>query len=123
MRDFQYRTHQWLQGKAWDGATPVGPWLITPDEVGDVGGLILRTAVNGQVVQEASTELMIFDIATLVSTISQFTALDPGDLIMTGTPAGVGFRRDPQLLLCDGDVVTVEIDRIGRLENRIVDER
>lgn len=122
MRDYQYKTHQWLQGKAWDDATPVGPWLITPDEV-DVSKLTLRTTVNGQVVQEASTELMIFDVATLVSTISEFTALQPGDLILTGTPSGVGFRRDPQLLLGDGDVVVVEIEGVGRLENRIVAER
>jgi acylpyruvate hydrolase len=122
MRDYQYKTHQWLQGKAWDAATPVGPWLVTSDEVGDPSKLTLRTAVNGQVVQEAFTELMIFDVATLISTISEFTALEPGDLILTGTPSGVGFRRDPQLLLADGDVVAVEIEGIGRLENRIVDE-
>lgn len=123
MRDYQYKTHQWLQGKAWDAATPVGPWLVTPDELGDVAQLTLRTTVNGQVVQEACTELMIFDIATLVSTISEFTGLEPGDLILTGTPSGVGFRREPQLLLGDGDVVEVEVEGVGRLENRIVAER
>jgi acylpyruvate hydrolase len=122
MRDYQYKGHQWLQGKAWDASTPVGPWLVTPDEIGDVSQLTLRTTVNGQVVQEASTELMIFDIATLVSTISEFAALEPGDLILTGTPAGVGFRREPQLLLGDGDVVVVEIEGVGRLENRIAEE-
>lgn len=122
MRDYQYKTHQWVQGKAWEAATPVGPWLVTPDEVGELAARTLRTTVNGQVVQEASLELMIFDIATLVSTISEFTALEPGDLILTGTPSGVGFRRDPQLLLGDGDVVVVEVDGVGRLENRIVDE-
>jgi acylpyruvate hydrolase len=120
MRDYQYKTHQWLQGKAWDAATPVGPWLVTPDEVGDVHQLVLRTTVNGEVVQESSTELMIFDVATLVSTISEFAALAPGDLILTGTPSGVGFRREPPLLLGDGDVVEVEVDGIGRLRNRIV---
>jgi len=123
MRDYQYKAPQWLQGKAWDAATPLGPWLVTPDEVGDVGSLTLRTTVNGQVVQEASTAQLIFDIATLVSTISEFTTLDPGDVILTGTPSGVGFRREPPLLLGDGDVVVVEIEKVGRLQNRIVDER
>jgi acylpyruvate hydrolase len=122
MRDYQYKSPQWLQGKAWEAATPLGPWLVTPDEVGDVGSLSLETTVNGQVVQEASTKQMIFDIATLISTISEFTSLDPGDLILTGTPSGVGFRREPKLLLGDGDVVVVEIEKVGRLENRIVDE-
>jgi acylpyruvate hydrolase len=122
MRDYQYKTHQWVQGKAWDASTPLGPWMVSADEMPDPRGLTLRTTVNGDVVQEASTDLMIFDIATLVSVISEFTTLRPGDLILTGTPSGVGFRRDPQLLLADGDVVAVEIDRIGRIENRMVSE-
>ena len=116
MRDYQYKTHQWLQGKAWDASTPVGPDLVTLDEAPDV--LTLRTLVNGEKVQEASTELLIFDVATLVSVISQFATLEPGDLILTGTPGGVGYRRDPQLLLTDSDVVTVEVDGVGRIENR-----
>jgi acylpyruvate hydrolase len=123
MRDYQYKTHQWLQGKAWDASTPVGPWMVSADELGNPSGLVLRTTVNGQVVQEASTDLMIFDVATLISVISEFTTLNPGDLIFTGTPSGVGFRRDPQLLLGDGDVVAVEIERVGRIENRMVSER
>jgi len=122
MRDYQYKSPQWLQGKAWEATTPLGPWLVTGDEVGDVGSLSVKTTVNGQVVQEASTAQLIFDIATLISTISEFTSLDPGDVILTGTPSGVGFRRDPKLLLGDGDVVVVEIDKVGRLQNRIVDE-
>jgi acylpyruvate hydrolase len=122
MRDFQYRTHQWLQGKAWDASTPLGPALVTPDEAGDPGALTLRTLVNGEVVQESSTNLMIFPVPTLLSVISQFTTLQPGDVILTGTPAGVGFRREPQLLMGDGDVAVVEIDGIGRTENRFVAE-
>jgi acylpyruvate hydrolase len=122
MRDFQNRTHQWLQGKAWDASTPVGPYLVTAEEVGDPGALTLRTIVNGQVVQEASTAQLIFDIPTLVSRISEFTTLEPGDLILTGTPGGVGFRREPPLLLGPGDVVAVEIDRVGRIENTMVAE-
>ena len=120
MRDYQNKTHQWLPGKAWDASTPVGPELVTLDEVGPLDELTLRTIVNGKTVQEASTALMIFDVPTLVSVISEFATLEPGDLILTGTPAGVGFRRDPPLLLGDGDVVTVAVDRVGRIENRFV---
>jgi acylpyruvate hydrolase len=123
MRDYQYKTHQWLQGKAWEASTPIGPWMVSAGELGSPTGLTLRTAVNGQIVQEASTDQMIFDVPTLVSVISEFTTLNPGDLIFTGTPSGVGFRRDPQLLLGDGDVVAVEIERVGRIENRMVTER
>jgi acylpyruvate hydrolase len=122
MRDYQHKSGQWLQGKAWDASTPVGPHLVTAEEVGDVGGLGLRTLVNGRTVQSASTELLIFDVATLVSVLSEFATLEPGDLILTGTPGGVGFRRDPQLLLSDGDVVVVEVDGVGRIENRFVAE-
>jgi acylpyruvate hydrolase len=120
MRDYQNKTHQWLQGKAWEACTPVGPQLVTLDEVGDLDALTLRTTVNGQVVQEASTSLMIFDVPTLVSTLSEFTTLEPGDLILTGTPSGVGMRREPPLLLGPGDVVSVELDGVGRLENTCV---
>jgi acylpyruvate hydrolase len=122
MRDFQNKTHQWLPGKAWDASTPVGPHLVTADEVPDPGALRLRTTVNGEVVQDAATGMMIFDVPTLVSTISEFATLEPGDLILTGTPAGVGFRREPQLLLSDGDVVTVEVDGVGKIENKVVAE-
>jgi acylpyruvate hydrolase len=120
MRDYQSKTHQWLQGKSWEATTPVGPTLVTLDEAGDLGALTLRTTVNGKVVQEASTSLMIFDVPTLVSTISEFTTLEPGDLILTGTPSGVGMQRDPPLLLKAGDVVSVEIDGIGRIQNTFV---
>jgi acylpyruvate hydrolase len=123
MRDFQYKTAQYTQGKSWDASCPVGPQLVTPDEVGDAQNLDILTKVNGETVQHSSTAMMIFDIATLISTISVFTALAPGDLILTGTPSGVGFRRDPPLLLKPGDEVVVEIERIGRLENRMVAEQ
>ena len=122
MRDFQYRTHQWLQGKAWDASTPLGPALVTADEVPDPAALTLRTLVNGELVQEATTDLMIFPVPTLISVVSEFATLQPGDVILTGTPAGVGFRRDPQLLMGDGDVAVVEIDGIGRTENQFVSE-
>ncbi len=121
MRDYQYKTHQWLQGKAWDASTPLGPDLVTLDEITEP--LTLKTFVNGEKVQEASTELLIFDVPTLLSTVSEFATLEPGDLILTGTPGGVGFRRDPPLLLNDGDVVIVEMEQVGRIENRCVAEQ
>jgi acylpyruvate hydrolase len=120
MRDYQYKTHQWLQGKAWDACTPLGPELVTADEVPDPGALELRTFVNGQEVQHASTELLIFSVPTLIRVISEFATLEPGDVILTGTPGGVGFRREPRLLLGGGDQVVVEISGIGRIENRFV---
>jgi acylpyruvate hydrolase len=121
MRDYQYRTHHWLQGKAWDASAPVGPDLVTLDEITEP--LTLRTFVNGQKVQEASTQLLIFDVPTLVSAVSEFATIEPGDLILTGTPGGVGYRREPQLLLKDGDVVAVEVEGVGRIENRMVAEQ
>ncbi|HET6506102.1 MAG TPA: fumarylacetoacetate hydrolase family protein [Baekduia sp.] len=122
MRDFQHKSHQWLQGKAWDASTPVGPFLVTPDEVPDPQALRLRTIVNGRTVQDATTDLMIFDVATLVAAVSEFATLQPGDLILTGTPGGVGVRRDPPLLLGPGDVVAVEVDGVGRIENTMKEE-
>jgi acylpyruvate hydrolase len=118
MRDYQYRTHQWLQGKAWDDSTPVGPDLVTRDEITEP--LTLRTFVNGEKTQDTSTDLLIFAVATLVSAVSEFATLEPGDLILTGTPGGVGYRREPKLLLRAGDVVVVEVDQVGRIENRCV---
>ena len=122
MRDYQYKTHQWLQGKAWDRSTPVGPYLVTPDEIGDPAELKIELQLNGAVMQTGSTAEMIFDVATLVSTISEFTALEAGDTILTGTPSGVGYRRDPQVFLRPGDEVSVEIESLGRIENRITAE-
>lgn len=120
MRDYQYKTHQWLQGKSWDACTPVGPDLVTREEITEP--IALRTLVNGRQMQETSSELMIFDVATLISAVSEFATLEPGDLILTGTPGGVGYRRKPKLLLSDGDVVAVEVDQVGRIENRCVSE-
>lgn len=123
MRDFQYRSHQWLQGKAWDGCTPVGPALVTLDEVADPQDLDIELAVNGEVYQSSNTSRMIFDIPAIVATTSQFTRLECGDLILTGTPAGVGYRRDPQVFLSPGDQVRVTIDSLGTLTNRFVAEQ
>lgn len=122
MRDYQYKTHQWLQGKAWERSTPLGPWLVTPDEVGDPSALELRLSLNGQVLQEASTAQMMFGVQALISYVSEFVTLATGDVLMTGTPGGVGFRRDPQVFLHPGDRVTVEITGLGVLDNAVVAE-
>ena len=121
VRDFQYKTHQWMQGKAWDNTTPIGPSLVTPDEA-DLPALGIRTILNGVTVQDDTLDKLIFSIPTLISTISTFTTLDAGDIILTGTPGGVGFRRDPQLFMRPGDMVRVEIDGLGAVENRVVAE-
>ena len=122
MRDFQYETHQWLQGKAWEACTPVGPWLVTPDETGDPSTLDIALTLNGTVMQQANTSQLMFDIPVLISRISEFVTLVPGDLILTGTPGGVGFQRDPQVFLAPGDRVRVEIRGIGALDNAVVAE-
>ena len=122
MRDYQQRTHQWLQGKAWDASTPLGPYLVTLDEVGDIGKLDLRLELNGQQMQSSNTELLIFDVPTTIAHISEFTTLAPGDVILTGTPGGVGARRDPPVFLKPGDIVRVEIPGVGILENAITSE-
>jgi acylpyruvate hydrolase len=123
MRDYQYRTHQWLSGKTWANSTPIGPYLVTPDEVGDPQALDISLELNGERMQSSNTRHMIFDIATIVGVISEFIPLGPGDVVLTGTPSGVGFRREPKVLLGDGDRVVIEIERVGRLENPVVAER
>jgi len=122
MRDFQYRTHQWVQGKAWDASTPIGPYLIPPDGV-NLAGTGIRTVLNGEKVQESDLSMLIFSVPRLIATISTFTTLRPGDLILTGTPGGVGYRRDPQVFLTAGDRVSVEVDGIGTLHNLVTMEQ
>jgi acylpyruvate hydrolase len=122
MRDYQYRTHQWLPGKNWASSTPLGPFLVTPDEVGDPHSLDISLELNGERMQEANTSLFIFDVPTLVATISEFIPLAPGDVVLTGTPSGVGYRREPKVLLRDGDRMVVEVERVGRLENPVAAE-
>ena len=121
MRDYQYRTHQWVQGKAWDASTPLGPHLLAPDEV-DLTHAGIRTVVDGVVVQDSDLSHLIFDVPTLIATISEFTELVPGDVILTGTPGGVGFRREPQLFLVPGTRVSVEIDGVGRIDSEVTTE-
>ncbi len=122
MRDYQYKTHQWLQGKTWERSTPLGPYLVTPEEVGDVAALQLQLTVNGDIMQQGSPAQMMFDVPTLISHISEFVTLAPGDVILTGTPAGVGFRRKPQVFLSPGDRVEVKITGLGALDNTVVAE-
>ncbi|OZF48124.1 fumarylacetoacetate hydrolase family protein [Rhodococcus sp. 14-1411-2a] len=121
MRDFQYRTHQWMQGKAWDASTPLGPCIVCPGEV-DLASCGIRTVVNGEKVQESDLSQLLFTVPNLIATISTFTTLEPGDVILTGTPGGVGYRRKPQLLLKPGDHVSVEIDGVGSVSSRLVAE-
>jgi acylpyruvate hydrolase len=116
MRDWQSRTLQWFQGKAFDRTTPLGPVMLTADEVD--GDFEVRGYVNGELVQNGNTSTLVFGPAKLLSYISQFTVLRPGDLVLTGTPGGVGMGMTPPRYLNDGDVLTTEIDGIGRLENR-----
>jgi len=123
IRDFQHRTPQWTLGKNFDGTGAFGPFFITADELpAGAAGLRIETRLNGQVVQSSNTEKLIFDVATLVSTISEAITLRPGDLIVTGTPSGIGHSRKPSLYMKAGDIVEVEIEGIGVLSNPIVDE-
>ncbi|MFG2074719.1 acylpyruvate hydrolase [Nonomuraea maritima] len=119
VRDWQRRTLQWFQGKAWDRTTPVGPVVVTPDELDPAAGVAISCRVNGEVVQSADTRTLVFDCAALLSYISTFTLLRPGDLVLTGTPGGVGMAMDPPRFLADGDLVETEIDGIGVLRNRV----
>jgi 2-keto-4-pentenoate hydratase/2-oxohepta-3-ene-1,7-dioic acid hydratase in catechol pathway len=109
-------------GKSFDTHGPTGPWLTTPDEIADPHDLRIRTWLNDQLVQDGSTRDMIFDIPTQIETLSTAFTLEPGDIIATGTPAGVGIVRQPPLWMKAGDVVRVEIDGLGALRNTIIDE-
>jgi acylpyruvate hydrolase len=123
VRDWQFRTIEWTQGKIWEASTPVGPYVTTPDEVGGVRpALNVKTVVDGEVMQDDDTGTLLFDPVFLVKYISTMITLKPGDIIATGTPAGVGIVRQPPLWMKPGDVVRVEIEGLGALENRIVEE-
>ncbi len=117
MRDWQNRTLQFLGGKTWDASTPVGPVFVTRDEIGDGVNLALRTEVDGVVMQESTTSDLLFGPVELVEYISTLVTLEPGDLIATGTPGGVGAGRKPPVFLRPGNVVRATIDGIGTLEN------
>lgn len=123
VRDYQLRTTQWTLGKNFDGTGAFGPTFVTADELPrGATGLRLQTRLNGEVVQNASTSDLIFDIATLVSQMSEAFTLQPGDIIVTGTPSGIGHARKPPLYMKPGDICEVEVEGLGILSNPIADE-
>jgi 2-keto-4-pentenoate hydratase/2-oxohepta-3-ene-1,7-dioic acid hydratase in catechol pathway len=122
-RDLQFADRQWVRGKSLDTFCPIGPAVVPASEIPDPQTLRLKTILNGEVVQEAPTSDMIFSVAQIVAFVSEAITLEPGDLILTGTPAGVGIFRDPELLLQPGDEVTVEIEGIGTLTNPVAAAR
>ena len=116
-RDLQFGDGQWVRGKSLDTFCPLGPWVVTTDEIPDPHSLKIRCWLNGEVMQDSHTGLMIFKIRSLVSFMSRHFTLLPGDIILTGTPHGVGAFREPPVYMKDGDEVVVEIERVGRLVN------
>ena len=122
VRDWQRHTHQVTPGKNFDGTGSFGPWMVTPDEIGARDNTWLITRLNGEVVQKASLDLMVFSIEEQIAYISTFTKLETGDVIVTGTPGGVGDRRTPPLYMVAGDRVEVEITGVGVLHNVVADE-
>ncbi|QOT18582.1 fumarylacetoacetate hydrolase family protein [Paenarthrobacter sp. YJN-5] len=119
MRDYQFRTIQWLQGKTWENSTPFGPALVTKDEF--TGGL-MTTAVDGEIQQQTPTQDVVFTPEFLVSYISTIITLNPGDVIATGTPGGVGHAQEPKRYLQEGELLTTTIEGLGQLNNRVVKE-
>ncbi|MDX9958314.1 MAG: fumarylacetoacetate hydrolase family protein [Clostridia bacterium] len=123
IRDYQMRSSQWTLGKNFDATGAFGPWLVTPDELPPGGaGLRIATRINGSIVQDASTSDMVFSVAQLIEILSSTMTLEPGDLIVTGTPSGVGYTRNPPLFLKPGDRCEVEIEKIGVLGNPVVSQ-
>ena len=118
-RDLQQRHRQWFIGKSMDTFCPMGPWAVTADEVGDAAALDVKCSVNGELRQNANTRDLIFDIPTIIATISAGITLQPGDVIATGTPAGVGIGMKPPRFLKPGDTITITIDKLGTLTNTI----
>jgi acylpyruvate hydrolase len=120
MRDWQYRTLQWLQGKTWERSTPLGPFLATPDEVDDARDLRVRCEVDGEVMQDASTADLLFKPTEIVEYVSTIVTLRPGDVVSTGTPGGIGEARDPKVSLRPGQVVRTTIEGLGEQRNPCV---
>ena len=119
-RDAQFGDKQWVRGKSFDTFCPLGPYIVTADEIPDPQTLAIKCRVNGQTLQDANTSQMIFGVAELIAYCSRFMTLEVGDIIATGTPSGVGFARTPPIFLTDGDVCEVEIEKIGVLRNAVV---
>ncbi len=118
-RDFQFADNQWYRGKSADGFGPIGPWVVSQNELGDGSGLRIQLRLNGKVMQDSTTANLIFNIPALIEYISRSITLNPGDVILTGTPPGVGFARKPPVFLQSGDKMEVEIERVGTLVNQI----
>jgi len=123
MRDLQKEDRQWLRAKGSDGFAPMGPGVVTADEIPDPQALRLRSFVNGESWQDSSTAEMVFDVATIVTFASRTITLEPGDVIATGTPAGVGHYQTPPRYVAEGDLMCCEIEGIGAIENRVVDAK
>lgn len=121
VRDWQWHTSQFTPGKNFPRTAALGPWLVTPEEIRDLGSVTLTTRLNGAVVQQACVKDMIFPVSRIIAYVSVFTELSPGDVIATGTPGGVGAKREPPLWMAPGDVVEVEIAEVGLLRNGICD--
>ncbi len=117
-----YQKHSVTAGKNFDASSSFGPWLVTPDELGDPKKMVLSTRLNGQLMQHSGFDLMAWDLAELIAYVSGICALEPGDVISTGTPGGVGHRRDPQVFMKAGDVLEVEVSGIGVLRNTVAAE-
>jgi 2-keto-4-pentenoate hydratase/2-oxohepta-3-ene-1,7-dioic acid hydratase in catechol pathway len=118
-RDLQGATPQWMPGKIFDGSAPCGPYLVTPDEAGDPGQIAIRLTLNGEEMQSGSTDDLIFSVPKLVAQLSRLMTLEPGDIVSTGTPEGVGMGRQPRVWLADGDEVVIESPTLGRLVTHI----
>jgi 2-keto-4-pentenoate hydratase/2-oxohepta-3-ene-1,7-dioic acid hydratase in catechol pathway len=121
-RDYQRATTQWLMGKTFDTFAPMGPWIVTADEISDPHNLDISIEINGEVLQDSNTRELIFKIPDLIAHLSSVFTLEPGDIVSTGTPAGVGFVRKPPRLLRPGDDVVVKIEEIGELRNPVIAE-
>ncbi len=117
-RDLQFGDKQWIRGKSLDSFCPIGPWIVTSDEIKDPQTLSICSRLNGQIMQQSNTANMIFPVAKLVSYLSRHFTLEPGDIIMTGTPSGVGVFREPPIFMQNGDTIEIEIAGIGTLKNR-----
>jgi 2,4-diketo-3-deoxy-L-fuconate hydrolase len=120
-REAQFSDSQWFRGKSFDGFAPAGPVMVTPDEIGDVNNLRITATVDGKIMQEGNTRDMIFDVYTIIEDISEDITLIPGDIISTGTPAGVGIFRDPPVVLKPGNVVECYVENIGTIVNKVIE--